>query len=194
VEVSLDDKVTYKYLKSDWSNWQDAAEKLLRVAYMLESERETNRKEFIATRNEDVYYMLIGLALENYLKGAIVQKLLISGESLDEDKLDSVLYKHDIAILFSDAGFRIPDKLHGSYLDYLTECVEWRGRYRLPAKAERIGGSIKYFPPEPKQAGKARISLIEMTHTIPIDVIHEFVDMAKAHLEQLRQKAKAKKL
>jgi hypothetical protein len=189
----MDDKVTYKYLKLHWVNWLDAAEKLLKVAYKLESERDTNRKELIAPLNADVYYMLIGLALENYLKGAIVQRFLISGKTLDEDKLDSVLCKHDIATLFSDAGLKVQNKLHDSYLDYLTECVEWRGRYRLPTRAERIGGSIKYFPPDRKDPGKARIALIEMKHTIPIDVIHGFVDMAKEHLKRLSQKAKAKR-
>jgi len=190
-EASIDDKVTYKFLKSSWSSWSYSAEKVLRVAYKLESERDTKCKELIASSNADVYYMLIGFALENYLKGAIVQNLLISGESLDEDKLERVLDRHNIWELFSKAGLEVQNKVYNSYLDHLTKCIEWRGRYPFPVKAKHIGGSIKYSPP--KEADKYRI-VVELQHTIPIDVIHELVDMAKKNLEDIKQKVKAKEL
>lgn len=190
-EASINDKLTYKYLKSNWSNWRDAAEKLVRVAYKLESERSNVDKRFIAEGYADVYYMLIGYALENYLKGALVQNLLISGTFLEEDKLDGFLNKHDIRELFSKAGLEIQSKVYHSYLDYLTKCVVWRGRYSLPIKAEDIGGSIIYHPP--KKEDKFR-TVTEVKHAIPIDVIHEFVDMAKANLEHIKQKVKAKEL
>ena len=190
-EASTDDRVTYNYLKSSWSSWKDAAERLVRVAYKLESERSTGDKRFIAHGYDDVYYMLIGFALENYLKGAIVQSLLMSGKSLEEDKLDVFLSNHDIRELFSKAGLKVKNKLYHSYLDYLTECVVWRGRYSLPTKAEDIGGSITYHPP--KKDDKY-IVVTGMTHAIPVDVIHEFVDMAKTNLEDIKQKVKVKKL
>lgn len=190
-ESSIDDRLTYNYLKSDWSTWRDSAEKLMRVAYKLESERNTEHKQFIAPSNEDVYYMLIGLALEDYLKGAIVQNLLVSGKSLKKDELDGVLNDHNIWGLFSKAGVKVQNELYHSYLDYLTKCVVWRGRYPLPKEAKCIGGSIKYYPPERDDEW---IIVTELKHAIPTDVIHEFVDMAKTNLEDIKQKVKAKKL
>ena len=180
----MDDRVTYNYLQSNWSNWRDTAETLIRVAYKLEHERNIKHKQFIASSNEDVYYMLIGFALENYLKGAIVQNLLINGKSLEVDKLDVILKDHDIRELFSKAGLRVQSKVYISYLDYLTECVVWRGRYPLPTKAEDISGSITYHPP---QKDDKFIIVTGLKHAIPVDVIHELVDMAKANLENIKQ-------
>lgn len=180
----MDDRVTYNYLQSNWSNWRDTAETLIRVAYKLECERNIEHKQFIAHSNEDVYYMLIGFAIENYLKGAIVKNLLINGKSLEADKLDSILKDHDIRELFSKAGLKARSKVYDSYLGYLTECVVWRGRYPLPTKAEEIGGSIKYHPP--KKDDKYRMDT-GVKHAIPVDVIHELVEIAKTNLETVKQ-------
>jgi len=190
-EASIDDRTTYKYLKSDWSNWRDAAEKLIRVAYKLESERSTVDKRFIAEGYDDVYYMLIGFALENYLKGAIVQNLLIGGKFLEEDKLDVFLNNHDIGELFVKAGLEVQNKVYHSYLGYLTECVVWRGRYSLPTKAEDIGGSIIYHPPKEEDD---LVMVMGVKHAIPVDVVHEFVDVAKTNLVHIKQRVKGKKL
>jgi len=191
-ELSIEDRVTYNYLQSRWSNWMSTAERLIRIAYKLESERFTEDERFVDFNNGDVYYMLIGYALENYLKGAIVQDLLMGGKSLDEDKLEGIIRHHDISELFSAAGLEVKSKRCHSDFDYLTECIEWRGRYPLPVEAKRIGGSIEYHPPG--KDGYLIEVVSEDINGIPIDVIHEYVNMAKANLEHVIQKAKARNL
>lgn len=171
---------TYNYLKSNPSSWRDTAEELLRVAYKLESERDVEHERLIDPSIGHIYYMLIGFALENYLKGAIVKKLLVGGKSLEEDKLDSVLNGHKISKLFSDAGLAVESKRYHTELDYLTECIEWRGRYPCPTEAKKIGIWITYG-----SVTKDESVILEFTMPIPIDVIHEFVDMARENLDYI---------
>jgi hypothetical protein len=184
-DLSISDRDTYNYLKKNWSSWSTIAEGLIRVAYKLEIEKNSQNSRFVNPLYSDIYYMLIGFALENYYKGAIVQRLLISGETLEADKLDDILKKHDILGLFKDAGLTTNNELYKSYLDYLTECVLWRGRYPLPIKATDIGGSITYHPP--KEGEKFHI-VTGLKHAIPINIIHELIDQSKSNLEALKQK------
>jgi len=188
--VGDSDSETYNYLKSDWSGWRDTAKKLIRVAYKIESERSSADKRFISFGNDDVYYMLVGFALENYLKGAIVQNLLIGGKPLKKDKLDKVLKSHNIAKLVSEAGLEVKRGIYRSYFDYLTECIEWRGRYPLPVEASEISGSIVYHPP--KEDDTYYIAITGSTLAIPIDDIHEMVEMVERHSERIKEKMKGK--
>ena len=188
---SMGDRFTYNYLKSDWYRWWYTAESIVEVAYKLESERFAEDKRFVDLNKnkDDIYYMLIGFALENYLKGAIVQSLLVSGKSLEEDKLDNVLKNHNISKLFSDAGLKLKNKGYNYALDYISECIQWRGRYPLPTEAKHIDGSIIYSGTE--KGGDW--SIVGFKNPIPIDVIHEFVEMAKLNLEHIKEKVEAKK-
>ena len=96
--------------------------------------------------------------------------------------MDNVLIDHNISKLFSDAGLSVESKRYRSDLDYLTECIKWRGRYPLPTEAKYIGGSIIYHPQETGVKGFVTI--------IPIDTIHEFVEMARKNLEYIIEKGK----
>jgi hypothetical protein len=181
---------TFNYIKSNLQSWGKTADNLARVAYKLETDRATQDNRFVSLRSSDVYYMLIGFALENYYKGAILAKLLESGKCTQEGKLDSVLNTHHLSQLADEAGVAIKDRLHKSYLDYITECVTWRGRYPLPTKASDIKGSITYHPP--KEGGRYHI-LIGLDHAIPVDTIHELIDQAKTNLDmRLHQKVDKK--
>ena len=186
-EASINDKLTYNYLKSSWVNWVSTAETLVEVAYKLESERVSDDERFVDFSKADIYYMLIGFALENYLKAAIVQKLLISDRSIEEDRLDNVLKNHNISKLFSDAGLAVESKRYRSDLDYLSECIQWRGRYPVPTEAKHIDGSLTYHP-----SGKdVDLEFVEgYVYAITVDEIHEFVNMARKNLEYVVKKGK----
>lgn len=186
-EASIDEGVTYNYLKSSPGEWFTSAARLIAVAYSLESNRYSQDQRFVD--NSDIYSMLVGFALENYLKGAIVHKRLTNGHSLEKGKLDDVLNEHDICTLFSLAGLARERELYRSDLDYITECIRWRGRYPVPKQAKHIGDSITYHPAA--QHGPLLDVIIESVYAISIDGIHHLVDVARSNLQFIMKKRKA---
>ena len=124
--------------------------------------------------------MLIGFALENYYKGAIIANRLKNGKHVKAEELDSSIKKHQLAELASDAGVVLKDRLHKSYLEYITKCVTWRGRYPLPTSSSDIGGSMTYRPP--KEGQKHHI-LMGLEHAIPIDEVHKLIDQARSNVD-----------
>jgi hypothetical protein len=125
--------------------------------------------------------MLIGFALENYYKGAIVAKRLKNCEHIEADKLDPSIKKHQLAELASDAGVMTKNRLYKSYLNYIAECIIWRGRYPLPTDASDINGSMTYHPPK---EGDKFVILTSLEHGIPIDAAHELINQAKSNLDK----------
>lgn len=172
------DSRTFKYIVSNVSRWIDIADALVRTAYKLETD-----SSFTSHRFRNVYNMLIGFALENYYKGAIIANRLKTGEHIEAGKLDENIKKHQLIELALDAGVVLKDRLHKSYLEYIIECVTWRGRYPSPTTASSIGGSIAYLPP--KEGGKI-VLLMGIEHRIPIDAVHELIDQAKSNVELKR--------
>lgn len=169
---------TFKYIQSDVQSWISNADILVSTAYKLEAERDSEDSRFISRRFENVYKMLIGFALENYYKGAIIANLLKSDEHIKADRLHPSIKKHQLEELASDARVTIKNSQHKSYLKHITECAVWRGRYPLPIKASDIDGSIEYELLEELQTHV--VSWAE--DAIPIDTIHELIDQAKANL------------
>ena len=159
---------------------------MLSVAYRLETDRDTQDSRFVSHPSSKVYYMLIGFALENYYKGAIIAKLLGRGGKIEANKLDSIVNKHQLLQLAGDAGVTIKDRLHKSYINYITECVLWRGRYPLPTEASHIKGTISYH--RPREGGLAMVTGFE--HAIPVDTIHELIHQAETNLADANRVAK----
>lgn len=186
IQASIDDKLTYNYLKSSWGTWVTAAETLIEIASKIESDRFFHDKRFVDHPKCNTYYMLIGLALENYLKAAIVQTSLITRKSLEPYELDKFLNKHDIRKLFSLVGLTVESERYASDFNYLTECIEWRGRYAMPTTAKKIRGSLRYHTS--RQGPKTYHYLFGEMYFIPVDTIHQFLDMARKNLEQVVQK------
>ena len=192
IQASVDDKSTYNYLKSSSRAWIETAERLIEVASKLESDRFFHDKRFVDHPKCDLYYMLIGFALENYLKAAIVQRSLITRTSLQPDRLDEFLNDHDICELFSRAGLTVESQRYRSDFDYLTECIRWRGRYPVPLTAEKIRGSLRYHTS--RQGDKVYHYLDGEIHFIPVDTIHQFLDIATKNLEDILQETKTQTL
>ena len=88
------DRRTFNYIHSDAESWRKKADVLAEVAYRLEIYRDPKDSSFIAFRFEDVYNMLIGFALENYYKGAIVARQFKNSEHIKANILDSKIKKH----------------------------------------------------------------------------------------------------
>lgn len=185
-EASIHEDITYNYLKSSPGEWFTSAERLIAVAYRLESNRYSQDQRF--ADNSDIYSMFVGFALENYLKGAIVHKRLTNGQSLEKGKLDDDLNEHDICTLFSLAGLARERELYRSDLDYITECIRWRGRYPVPKQAKHIGDSITYYPAA--KDGPLLDVITESIYAIPIDRIHHLVDVARKNLQFIMKERK----
>jgi hypothetical protein len=188
LEADKADICTFRYIKSSASSWSGTADRLASAAYKFELDRDTQDNRLVASTFSEVYYMLIGFALENYYKGAIVAKLLKNSRGVEEGKLDSVLKNHVLSRLAYEAGVKVKDRLYKSYLEYLTECVLWRGRYPLPTDASRIGGSMTYHPPE--EGGKYHI-VVGLSHAIPVEIVHDLIEQARENLDSMRRKSKA---
>ena len=118
-EMSTDlrpsDSHTFNYIQSDVAGWRGKADVLVDTAYKLEADRDPEDSPFINFRFRNVYNMLIGFALENYYKGAIIANKLKNGEQIEAHKLNSSINHHKLAKLVSDAGVMVKDRLHESY-------------------------------------------------------------------------------
>ncbi len=185
INSGASDSRTFNYIQSDVVSWRDKADMLASTAYKLEADRDPQNNDFIIFRYRNVYNMLIGFALENYYKGAIIAKRLKNGKHIKSDELDSSIKKHQLVELASDAGVVLKDRLHESYLKYITECVFWRGRYPSPTDASGIGGSITYHPPK---EGEEFCFLTSLEHGITIDTAHRLIDQAKSNVDRMLPK------
>lgn len=175
------DSRTFNYIQSNVESWRNEADVLVDIAYKLEADRDPRDSRFINSRFCNEYYMLVGFALENYYKGVIIANKLRNGEHIKADELDSIISTHILAELVPDAGVIVKDRLHKSYLDYITECIKWRGRYPLPRGARGIRGSITYHPPK---KGEKYQFITGVSLVIPIDAVHELIDQAKSNLDK----------
>jgi len=178
------DTVTFEYIYSKPSSWKNKADTLARTAYKLEVDRDKQDNKFVDFSSSPVYYMLIGFALENYYKGAILAKLIKNSQISTNGELESSLKTHDLVNLAKQAGITI-EKTQESQLKHITEFTIWKGRYPLPIKASHIGGAMTYHPP--KQGQKFHI-VTGLELAIPIDDVHKLIEDARANLESNNKK------
>jgi len=172
-----DDKQAFKFLLNP-QNWEEYGDCLARAAYKLESERDWPITNY-------VYFMLIGFALENYYKGAII--LLRNNKhlkSIEKGELPKDLKNHNLLKLAKNAKLPIANK---SYINQLSECVRWRGRYPTPLVAEEIYGKIRHFPPKNRGASLTTSITTELSTTIATDAVHDLISQAKNNLIMLKQ-------
>jgi hypothetical protein len=81
------------------------------------------------------FYLLAGLAIENFLKALIVLDKQKRGEPLtDRDKLTLVDGKHDLVSLNGIAGVDVGE-IERAMLARLSQFVLWRGRYPVPKRS-----------------------------------------------------------
>lgn len=81
-----------------------------------------------------IAYMLAGFAIENVLKGLIIQQINAEPSTIDGDvRLRKLTTTHDLTQLAKDAGID-PEDAVAELLSTLTEFLVWVGRYPRPRK------------------------------------------------------------
>lgn len=186
--------------------WQDSAEKLKRAADIaLQAFLTTKSGPGIKTFAEgsrdwekssdsrliDVYYMLIGLSIENWVKAIIVRYL--PANLTIEEKLEKIR-KHETNELL-DAY----DSMHEFNADHgllkkLVEYVKWKGKYPVPTKKEdynqnHIVGQIDdinnlYNKLYKRQRRERRLDILKTEGALTKDKsLKDFLDMEEEVVE-----------
>ena len=89
---------------------------------------------------QDIYFMQIGYALENYFKMIIIQE---SSEALQdqinifESKLPTIIKDHDLFKLAKKAGFKL-NQNDEELIARIQNCSIWQGRYPIPVDSEGL--------------------------------------------------------
>ncbi len=175
-DTGSSDSYTFNSILTDIQFWNDTADALVETAYKLENEKAYKNGDIISSRFRHIYYMLIGFALENYYKGAILTKRLRNHESILTDKLDLSIKSHQLAELARDAGIIFEGRFQESHISYITECIIWKGRYPLPTSANSIDGSMTCYP------GEERKVFTQLEPIITISAVHELIEQAQSNL------------
>jgi hypothetical protein len=146
---------------SDKKNWVSKAEDLLHAASFLESQVEKIYRSWKMQANllpsdrptetiregiVEVYWMLVGCAFENLLKGALVRRLARGkkGNRISEPKLPKELNTHDVRSLVEELKLKFLTRQEVDLLKRVEEIIAWRGRYPVPTtytaiRAFRLG-------------------------------------------------------
>lgn len=136
---------SYNQAALDPNNWRLWAETLKRAAdnvyesspLGIKKNRERHPYDHRDYFLVNVYYLLMGYALENLLKG-----LLIMQDSKDYVQQGKFTKKtHKIAELFKDCGLEA-DKNINDLLEKLTRHIEWMGRYPVPLEAKSLRNEL----------------------------------------------------
>lgn len=109
-----------------------------------------NKKGIIIESNEtrydfgliDVYFMLIGLTVENLIK-----KIIINQNPNFENNLNTIK-SHDIVKLMKDNNIRGLEKYY-DLMEKLQVYVEWKGRYTIPISFDQMIEKQEIFPHNP---------------------------------------------
>jgi hypothetical protein len=139
--------------------WIDKAEDLLHAASFLEPEVEKiyrSWKKQLGISNAvpngqstetpiregvvEVYFMLVGCAFENLLKGALVRRLTRGkkGNLISEPELPGPLKTHDVLSLAQELKVKLLSRREVDLLKRLEEIILWRGRYPVPTAYSHI--------------------------------------------------------
>lgn len=142
---------SFRTVNSTKSPWALQATGLLNSAYIL-LEKGIKAHEFITTneptkgavspgsKKHQMYndltsinhaLFLIGLAIENLLKGLWIEQTNVTEETLASDKLPQEMRIHKLNILVDKLSLNF-SKLENDVLDTFTELIEWKGRYPIP--------------------------------------------------------------
>jgi hypothetical protein len=88
----------------------------------------------IGLRLRGPFFLLAGLAVENFLKAIIVKRLLAGGKPVTEaDVLVIFRGKHDLTVLSQRADVKLTPA-ERELLERLSTFVNWAGRYPVPIK------------------------------------------------------------
>lgn len=134
----------------DWKAWVSKANSLrksaliLWTAYMLEEERldslgEAALGQSFELGHEDTAMMLIGMAIENLLKGILIAR---DSSLIENGKTASRLKTHDLTKLITWAGISI-DKYDTQLCALLSDFITWQGRYPVPLESSAIRGLFR---------------------------------------------------
>ena len=74
---------------------------------------------------------MIGLAIENLLKGLWIEQNNVTGETLAGDKLPQEMRTHKLNDLVDKLKLNFSE-LENEVLVIFTELIEWKGRYPIP--------------------------------------------------------------
>lgn len=132
----------YNFIKYNPLSWFSMAINLRDAACYLDKKAEKGRKEILkATGNAEKYgqamfelpaIFLIGLAIENLLKGLALKR---------NPSEDPVKFGHQLLSIYKKTGIQL-SREEEYVLNALTEHIVWIGRYKIPKKKERF----KLFP------------------------------------------------
>lgn len=137
----------YERRRSNPGAWFGTSASLRHAAMMLWRELKPALDLWVETAppvNDDValalrlrgpFAMLMGMAIENMLKGLIVQQT-----PRTESATRTVAQHHQLAQLASDAQFKI-DTAERELLKRLTTFIYWAGRYPVPPTAAKAQDS-----------------------------------------------------
>jgi hypothetical protein len=136
---------------SSWRSWAGNATTLRDAAHILWTyyQKEYDRMRRLGDealgqsfdlRQEEVAMMLMGMSLENLLKGC----LIIRDPSLvSKKKIPNKLKTHDLGRLMAFVGIAPKDRQEQQYVETLSDFVEWQGRYPGPLDADKIRGVFR---------------------------------------------------
>ena len=81
-----------------------------------------------------MFQLLAGLALENLVKAVPIKKF---GSGFEGKTIPQWVEGHDLLKLFKRAGIELLSA-EEDFLQRLTECVIWAGRYPVPKRIEHM--------------------------------------------------------
>jgi len=139
-----------------WQFWLDKADELVTAARLLEPEikrywenaaakqiGKSKKKKSGITRYpllQDIHFMLIAYAIENYLKAAILRTdsdKLANEIKVGKKSVPEQITTHDLYKLAKDVGLK-PNADEEELLIRLYQSSTWRGRYPVPANREGL--------------------------------------------------------
>jgi len=140
-------KNVYDFLKEYPHIWISSAQQLKRaqelIALQIDEDSTTARRYDDSRKRDydmpvplwgiDVY--LIGVAIENLLKGILQEKGRSFKQVMD--------FGHKLVDLYDECCRKCgltPQLIEREMLDVLTEFIQWAGRYTLPTRSEHLNG------------------------------------------------------
>lgn len=134
-------RMTYKSAASDPRQWLSYARSLKYTSELLKpifieehkTPRPRGQKNYFPISVSQIYLMIVGFAVENFIKGIYV---ILNPDIITDDRLVK-LNRHDILQLLRELKFTI-SKEEIDLVERLEEFVLWAGRYPIPAKFERL--------------------------------------------------------